>query len=60
MRIYRDLEQIQTKEKRGRRLSGTGLVILFIGLLASFVPNIYPPASRRPTPSPPFYRPTGR
>ncbi len=49
MRIYRDLNQIQTKEKRGRRLSGTGLVILFIGLLASFVPNIYPPG--QPTPN---------
>ncbi len=49
MRIYRDLEQIQSKEKRGRRLSGTGLVVLFIGLLASFVPNIYPPG--QPTPN---------
>lgn len=43
MKIYRNLSQIQKKEKRGKRLSLTGLAILFIGLLASFVPTWYPP-----------------
>ena len=48
MKIYRNIKQIQSKEKLGRRLSMTGLIILFIGLAASFVPNIYPPTEPAP------------
>jgi len=43
MKVYRDTEQIQQKERTGRRFSMAGLGILFVGLLASFVPNWYPP-----------------
>lgn len=43
MKIYRDLSQIQKKDKWGKRFSMTGLAILFIGLLASFIPTFYPP-----------------
>lgn len=43
MKIYRNLETIQKREQTGRRFSLFGLLILFIGLLASFVPTWYPP-----------------
>ena len=43
MKVYRDLSQIQRKDKWGKRFSMTGLAILFIGLLSSFVPTWYPP-----------------
>jgi MFS family permease len=43
MRIYRNLTQIKKKESLGRRFSLAGLAILFVGLLASFVPTWLPP-----------------
>jgi len=43
MKLYRNITEIRRKEGLGRRLSLIGLGILFIGLLASFVPNWYPP-----------------
>lgn len=43
MKVYRDLTRIQKKEKLGRRFSMIGLGILFVGLLASFIPTWYPP-----------------
>ncbi len=42
MKVYRNLENIQRKERLGRRLSTAGLFVLFIGLFASFTPNLYP------------------
>lgn len=41
MRTYRDVKKIKSKEKMGRRLSTIGLAILFIGLFASFSPNLF-------------------
>jgi hypothetical protein len=43
MKLYRNLSEIRRKETLGRRLSLTGLAILFIGLMASFVPTWLPP-----------------
>lgn len=43
MKLYRNLNEIKRKENLGRRLSLIGLLILFIGLIASFVPTWYPP-----------------
>jgi hypothetical protein len=43
MKIYRNTSQINSKEKLGRRLSMIGLGILMFGLLASFVPSMFPP-----------------
>lgn len=43
MKIYRNLETIKKREQTGRRFSLFGLLVLFIGLLASFVPTWYPP-----------------
>ncbi|GIV75644.1 hypothetical protein FKZ61_000010 [Litorilinea aerophila] len=48
MRSYRNLREIKRKETLGRRLSLLGLGILFIGLMASFVPNWYPPDQEAP------------
>lgn len=48
MKIYRNTTEIKRKEKTGRRFSLTGLGILFIGMLASFVPTWYPPDSVPP------------
>lgn len=45
MRVFRNTEHIKSRDKLGRRLSTAGLIILFIGLLASFVPTRYPPGS---------------
>lgn len=41
MKTYRDVQKIKSKEKLGRRLSTIGLAILFIGLFASFSPNLF-------------------
>lgn len=49
MKIYRDLDRIQNRDKWGKRFSMTGLAILFIGLLASFIPSWYPPEVVGPT-----------
>jgi hypothetical protein len=43
MKVYRDVAAIRSKERLGRRLSLGGLAILFIGMIASFVPNIWGP-----------------
>jgi hypothetical protein len=43
MKLYRNLKEIRRKEALGRRLSLAGLLILFIGLMASFVPTWFPP-----------------
>ena len=48
MRIYRNATEITRKETLGRRFSFTGLAILFVGLLASFVPTWYPPGVEAP------------
>ncbi len=45
MKVYRNTKEIEKRDRIGRRLSMAGLVILFIGLLASFVPTWYPPGS---------------
>jgi hypothetical protein len=45
MKVFRNTTQIAKRDKLGRRLSTAGLIILFIGLLASFVPTMYPPGS---------------
>lgn len=42
MKVYRNLPEIQRKERLGRRFSLTGLGILFLGMMSSFVPNWYP------------------
>ena len=44
MKLYRNNSEIRKKESMGRRLSLIGLGILFIGLLASFVPSWFPPS----------------
>jgi hypothetical protein len=46
MKVYRNTKEIEKRDRTGRRLSMAGLVILFIGLLASFVPTWYPPGSQ--------------
>lgn len=43
MKVYRNQTQIKKKETMGRRFSLAGLAILFVGLLASFVPSWLPP-----------------
>ena len=42
MKLYRNVSEIRKKEALGRRLSLIGLGVLFVGLLASFVPTWYP------------------
>ena len=44
MKLYRNNSEIRNKESRGRRLSLIGLGVLFVGLLASFVPSWFPPS----------------
>lgn len=39
MKVYRNLNEIKRKDTLGRRLSLGGMGVLFIGLLASFVPT---------------------
>lgn len=48
MKLYQNTKEITRKEKIGRRFSLTGLGILFIGMLASFVPTWYPPGTEAP------------
>jgi hypothetical protein len=43
MKIYRNLNEVRRKETMGRRFSLGGLGILFLGMMASFVPSWYPP-----------------
>lgn len=45
MKVYRNKSEIARKDKRGRNLSMIGLGILFVGLLASFIPSWYPPGT---------------
>jgi hypothetical protein len=48
MKAYRNVKEVERKEAIGRRFSLTGLGILFLGMLASFVPNWYPPGVTPP------------
>lgn len=48
MKVYRNLAEVTRKETIGRRFSLAGLGILFIGMMASFVPNWYPPGTPPP------------
>jgi hypothetical protein len=48
MKAYRNVKEVERKEAIGRRFSLTGLGILFLGMLASFVPNWYPPGTTPP------------
>lgn len=43
MKVYRNTKEIKRRESIGRRFSLTGMGILLIGLLISFVPTWYPP-----------------
>lgn len=43
MKLYRNVSEIRSKEALGRRLSLISVDILFVGLLASFVPSWFPP-----------------
>jgi hypothetical protein len=45
MKVYRNLTEIQRKERLGRRASLGGMLVLLIGLIASFVPTWYPPGT---------------
>ncbi len=49
MKVYRNSKEINRKDTIGRRLSLTGLGILFVGMIASFVPTMYPPTEPPPT-----------
>ena len=49
MKVYRNSKEMTRKESLGRRFSMVGLLILFIGMMASFIPNWYPPGA--PTPN---------
>lgn len=48
MKVYRNTKEMTGKESLGRRFSLVGLLILFIGMMASFVPNWYPPGTETP------------
>lgn len=48
MKSYRNIHTILRKETIGRRFTLVGLAILFIGMIASFVPNWYPPGAVAP------------
>lgn len=48
MRAYRNTKEMTKKEALGRRFSLVGLLILFIGMIASFVPTWYPPGAVAP------------
>lgn len=48
MKVYRDLHTIQSKEKLGKRLSMSGLAVLFVGLVVNFTPNWFPPTEPAP------------
>lgn len=49
MKAYRNTKEMQRKEAMGRRFSLVGLLILFVGMIASFIPNWYPQGA--PTPN---------
>ena len=49
MKIYRNAKDILRKDKMGRRFSMLGLGILFVGMIASFVPTWYPPDQPAPS-----------
>ncbi len=48
MKAYRNTKEMTRKEALGRRFSLIGLLILFIGMIASFVPTWYPPGAETP------------
>jgi hypothetical protein len=48
MKAYRNVKAVEQKERLGRRFSLAGLGILFLGMMASFVPNWYPPGATPP------------
>lgn len=48
MKSYRNVAEVTRKEAIGRRFSLAGLAVLFLGMLASFVPNWYPPGTTPP------------
>lgn len=48
MKVYRNTKEMTSKEALGRRFSLVGLLILFVGMIASFVPNWYPPGAATP------------
>lgn len=48
MKVYRNIKEMTKKETIGRRFSLVGLLILFIGMMASFIPSWYPPGAPAP------------
>lgn len=48
MKVYRNTKEMTKKETIGRRFSLTGLLILMVGMLASFIPSWYPPGTPAP------------
>ncbi len=48
MKAYRNTKEMTKKEALGRRFSLVGLLILFVGMIASFVPTWYPPGAVAP------------
>lgn len=48
MKAYRNTKEMDRKETIGRRFSLVGLLILFVGMMASFIPNWYPPGAATP------------
>lgn len=48
MKVYRNSKDILRKDKLGKRFSMAGLGILFVGMIASFVPTWYPPDQPAP------------
>ncbi len=48
MKVYRNTKEMTKKEAIGRRFSLTGLLILMVGMLASFIPSWYPPGTPAP------------
>jgi hypothetical protein len=45
MKIFRNTVEIERKERLGRRFSLGGMLVLLVGLIASFVPTWYPPGT---------------
>ncbi len=43
MKVYRNLSYIKARERLGRRITLAGLLVLLLGLAASFTPNWLPP-----------------
>lgn len=48
MKVYRNVSTIKNREKFGRRLSLSGLLVLMIGLVVNFTPNWFPPGQPAP------------